>query len=53
MTKVLKPPFIIHYPKLSTSINKFNQSLISAVDIAPTLVDLAGIDEVDHFQGKF
>ena len=47
----VKTPFIIHYPKLSTSRNKFSQSLISAVDIAPTLVDLAGIDEVDHFQG--
>ena len=47
----VKTPFIIHYPKLSTSINKFSQSLISAVDIAPTLVDLAGIDEVDHFHG--
>ena len=29
----VKTPFIIHYPKLSTSINKLSQSLISAVDI--------------------
>ena len=47
----VKTPFIIHYPKLSITKNKLSQSLISAVDIAPTLVDLAGIDEIDHFQG--
>ena len=47
----VKTPFIIHYPKISKTKNKRNQSLISAVDIAPTLIDLAGIDPVDHFQG--
>lgn len=47
----VKTPFIIHYPKINRVKNKLSRSLISAVDIAPTLVDLAGMDEVDHFQG--
>ena len=47
----VKTPFIIHYPKLETSMKKVTESLVSAVDIAPTLIDLAGIEAVDHFQG--
>ena len=47
----VKTPFIIHYPKVDASIKKVTESLVSAIDIAPTLIDLAGIEVVDHFQG--
>jgi hypothetical protein len=47
----VKTPFIVHYPKAIATRNTVNESLISAVDIAPTLIDLAGIDPIDRFQG--
>ena len=47
----VKTPFIIHYSPLNIAMNTRSQSLISAVDIAPTLIDLAGIDTVPNFQG--
>ena len=47
----VKTPFIVHYPKAIATRNTVNESLVSAVDIAPTLIDLAGIDPIDRFQG--
>ena len=47
----VKTPFIVHYPKAIATRNTVNESLVSAVDIAPTLTDLAGIDPIDRFQG--
>jgi arylsulfatase A-like enzyme len=47
----VKTPFIVHYPKEISTRNTVNESLVSAVDIAPTLIDLAGIDPIDRFQG--
>lgn len=47
----VKTPFVVHYPKLTASNNSVTESLISAVDIAPTLIDFAGIEPLDHFQG--
>jgi len=47
----VKTPFIIHYPRIESKKIQRSTSLISAVDIAPTLVDLAGISPVAQFQG--
>ena len=47
----IKTPFIIHYPKAIAARNAVSESLVSAVDIAPTLIDLAGIDPLERFQG--
>ena len=47
----VKTPFIVHYPKIKSTKNSLCKSLISAVDIAPTLIDFAGIEPLDHFQG--
>ena len=47
----IKTPFIVHFPKMANIQNLRSSSLISAVDIAPTLLDMAGIKPVDHFQG--
>ena len=47
----IKTPFIIHYPKINSLNNKVNNSLISSIDIAPTLIDLANIDTFERFQG--
>ncbi|MEX0322706.1 MAG: sulfatase-like hydrolase/transferase [Puniceicoccaceae bacterium] len=49
----LKTPFIVYYPPVTdANKGKATSSLVSAVDIAPTLMDLAGIDSSDTFQGK-
>ncbi len=48
----MKTPFII---KWNTSLIKkrtTNNSLISAIDIAPTLLELAGVNTSSSFQGK-
>ena len=47
----VKTPFVVHYPKAAATQNSVSESLISAVDIAPTLIDLAGIEPPEHFQG--
>lgn len=47
----MKTPFVVHWPK---KIRKpaISKSLISAVDIAPTILDMAGIEAPEQFQGK-
>ena len=47
----VKTPFIVHHPRSIKSYNKSN-SLISAVDIAPTILDIAGIIPTETFQGN-
>lgn len=47
----VKTPFVIHYPKAKNTKSSRSKSLISAIDIAPTLIDLAGIEVVEYFQG--
>jgi len=47
----LRMPFIIKYPgkiKTNTVVN----DIVSNIDIAPTLLDLAGIESPDEVQGK-
>lgn len=47
----LKTPFIIFWPD-GIGINPMEcNSLVSSIDIAPTILDIAGIDVPDHFQG--
>lgn len=46
----MKTPFIVHWPN-QISKNKESISLISAIDIAPTIMSLAKIEIPDQFQG--
>ena len=48
----VKTPFVVHYPKATATQNAVSESLISAIDLAPTLIDLAGIEPQTHFQGS-
>ena len=47
----VKTPFIVHHPR-SIKSNKKSNSLISAVDIASTILDIAGIIPSKTFQGN-
>ncbi len=47
----IKTPFIIHYPIIIKN-NSISKSLISSIDIAPTILDLANIEISESFQGK-
>jgi len=47
----LKSPFIVHWPSGITGKQPVCQSLVCAVDIAPTILDLAGLSVPDHIQG--
>ncbi|MFY8328147.1 sulfatase-like hydrolase/transferase [Pseudoalteromonas sp. ZZD1] len=47
----LKVPFIIRYPNGEHAGTKDDQ-LVSFVDFAPTLLNLAGIDKPAHMQGR-
>ena len=47
----IKTPFIIHYPNI-LKYNSITKSLISSIDIAPTILDLANIEISESFQGK-
>ncbi len=47
----LRVPLIIRYPNADNAGKKDNQ-LVSFVDFAPTLLNLAGIDKPAHMQGR-
>jgi len=47
----MKTPFIFYWPEGIKAKDSYNSSLISAVDIAPTILELAGINPPDEFQG--
>ena len=47
----MKTPFVMHWPKGIKNKGLSSNSLVSAVDIAPTLLTLAGINYPDQFQG--
>ncbi len=47
----MKTPFIVHWPRQITQSSVTN-SLISSVDIAPTLLDLCQVSAPESFQGK-
>ncbi len=48
----MKTPFIVSWPAGITKESILSNSLISSIDIAPTLLDLANIRTPDSFQGK-
>jgi arylsulfatase A-like enzyme len=48
----MKAPFIVSWPKEIVKINKECASLVSAIDIAPTLLDLASVNAIESLQGK-
>jgi len=47
----IRTPFLVHWPK-GGKIAAVSNSLISAVDIAPTFLEIAGAEGGDSFQGK-
>lgn len=47
----IKMPLIIRYPRLIEANTRCN-ALVSAIDIAPTVIELAGIQQPTTFQGK-
>jgi len=49
--EAIKMPFIIKYPDAIKPNTKIND-IISNVDIAPTMLDIAGIEIPSHVQGK-
>jgi len=47
----IKTPFIVRWPKRVTA-GSVCSSLVSSIDIAPTLLDVAGVALPDSFQGE-
>lgn len=47
----VKTPFIVRYPKLARA-GSHTASLVSSVDIAPTVLELAGLAPLPGFQGS-
>lgn len=48
----IKTPFIIHFPKMIKKSGSVSKSIISSIDIAPTVVEVAGIKAPPTFQGR-
>ncbi len=47
----VKTPFIVRYPKMAKS-GSHTDSLVSSVDVAPTVLEVAGLAPLQGFQGK-
>ncbi len=47
----IKTPFIVHWPKGLSKSGQVSNSLISVIDIAPTILELAGLESPPTFQG--
>lgn len=47
----IKTPFIIHWPEQLNKQGVVSNSLLSAIDIAPTILELAGLNTPQSFQG--
>jgi arylsulfatase A-like enzyme len=47
----MKTPFVVHWPK-KIQKSAISNSLVSAIDIAPTILEIAGIEAPEQFQGK-
>lgn len=52
LTDGIKTPFIISFPRLIAAGGQVCNSLISSIDIAPTIVDIAGGNQYPTFQGR-
>ena len=48
----MKTPFVVFWPKGIKSKGIRTESLVSAIDVAPTILELAGIDHPKGYQGK-
>lgn len=48
----IKTPFIVHWPGLISQKGSVSRSLISSIDIAPTILDIAGVKPTPGFQGR-
>ena len=48
----IKTPFVIHWPEGIPQNGLVSNSLISAVDIAPTIMDVSGVLSPGTFQGR-
>jgi N-sulfoglucosamine sulfohydrolase len=47
----MKTPFVVYWPKKITT-SAISESLISVIDIAPTILSLAGLQIHEQFQGQ-
>ncbi|MCW0485025.1 sulfatase family protein, partial [Gaoshiqia sediminis] len=48
----MKTPFIVYWPHGLKEKGGLTESLISSIDIAPTILEIAGIGSPDEIQGK-
>lgn len=48
----MKTPLVIHWPEGIKEKGSVCNSLLSVVDLAPTIVDLAGLEQQEMFQGN-
>ncbi|MBN1883642.1 MAG: sulfatase [Deltaproteobacteria bacterium] len=48
----MRIPFIVRYPRGMTDVGRNVSSMVLNVDLAPTILDLAGIDVPSYMEGK-
>ncbi|GAB2785760.1 sulfatase [Rhabdobacter roseus] len=48
----IKTPFVLRWPAGTSAKNVVSESLISVIDLAPTILELAGVTPAAHFQGR-
>lgn len=48
----MKTPFVVYWPQGSGTESQVSESLVSSIDIAPTLIELAGGKPPESFQGQ-
>jgi arylsulfatase A-like enzyme len=48
----LKTPFLVHWPEGIGTGARLSEALISSIDIAPTILELAGIEVPEVIQGR-
>ncbi len=48
----MQSPMVIHWPMGIPTPGSVCESLVSVIDLAPTFIELAGVDLPDYFQGK-
>lgn len=47
----VRSPLIVHWPAGITNSNEFRHQFVHAIDIMPTILDIAGIDPPETFEG--
>lgn len=48
----IKTPFVLHWPEGIRARGEVSNSLLSSIDIAPTLLEVAGVTPPESFQGR-